>query len=167
MTRQIRLNAFDMNCVGHIQHGMWAHPRDQSMQYTDLDHWVKLARTLEHGLFDGLFLADILGVYDVYRDGPDASIRNGARAVELAQQAERLSEAKDPALAGTLAAAYAEAGRFGEAVATAQRALEQATAQTNTAQVETLRVRLKLYQSGSPFRDSELLPRKQEKHIPQ
>ncbi len=53
MPRQIRLNAFDMNCVGHIQHGMWAHPRDRSMDYTDLEHWVALARTLERGLFDG------------------------------------------------------------------------------------------------------------------
>ena len=51
MPRQILLNAFDMNCVGHIQHGMWAHPRDRSLNYTDLDHWVSLARTLERGLF--------------------------------------------------------------------------------------------------------------------
>ncbi|HTI82242.1 MAG TPA: LLM class flavin-dependent oxidoreductase [Acetobacteraceae bacterium] len=79
MTRQIRLNAFDMNCVGHIQHGMWAHPRDQSAQYTDLEHWVSLARTLEAGLFDGLFLADILGVYDVFHDSPDPSIRNAVQ----------------------------------------------------------------------------------------
>ena len=79
MPRQIRLNAFDMNCVGHIQHGMWAHPRDRSTHYTDLDHWVSLAQTLERGLFDGLFLADILGVYDVYRDSPDASIRNAVQ----------------------------------------------------------------------------------------
>ncbi len=79
MPREIRLNAFDMNCVGHIQHGMWAHPRDRSMHYTDLDHWVSLARTLERGLFDGLFLADILGVYDVFRDSPDASIRNAVQ----------------------------------------------------------------------------------------
>jgi FMN-dependent oxidoreductase (nitrilotriacetate monooxygenase family) len=79
MPRQIRLNAFDMNCVGHIQHGMWAHPRDHSMNYTDLDHWVELARTLERGLFDGLFLADILGVYDVFQNGPDASIRNAVQ----------------------------------------------------------------------------------------
>ena len=68
-----------MNCVGHIQHGMWAHPRDRSMHYTDLDHWVSLARTLERGLFDGLFLADILGVYDVFHDSPDASIRNAVQ----------------------------------------------------------------------------------------
>ena len=33
MTKQIRLNAFDMNCVGHIQHGMWTHPRDRSTAY--------------------------------------------------------------------------------------------------------------------------------------
>ncbi len=79
MKRQIRLNAFDMNCVGHIQHGMWAHPRDRSSDYTDLDHWVSLARTLESGLFDGLFLADILGVYDVFHDSPDASIRNAVQ----------------------------------------------------------------------------------------
>ena len=79
MPREIRLNAFDMNCVGHIQHGMWAHPRDRSTHYTDLDHWVSLAQTLERGLFDGLFLADILGVYDVFHDLPDASIRNAVQ----------------------------------------------------------------------------------------
>jgi FMN-dependent oxidoreductase (nitrilotriacetate monooxygenase family) len=79
MARPIRLNAFDMNCVGHIQHGMWAHPRDRSMHYTDLDHWVELARTLERGLFDGLFLADILGVYNVFQDSADASIRNAVQ----------------------------------------------------------------------------------------
>lgn len=79
MPRQMRLNAFDMNCVGHIQHGMWRHPRDQSMRYTDIDYWMDLARTLERGLFDGIFLADILGVYDVYRGGPEAAIRDGVQ----------------------------------------------------------------------------------------
>ena len=79
MPKQIRLNAFDMNCIGHIQHGLWAHPRDRSADYTDLDHWVSLAQTLERGLFDGLFLADILGVYDVFHDSPDASIRNAVQ----------------------------------------------------------------------------------------
>jgi FMN-dependent oxidoreductase (nitrilotriacetate monooxygenase family) len=79
MKRPIRLNAFDMNCVGHIQHGMWSHPRDRSMDYTELNHWVSLAQTLEEGLFDGLFLADILGVYDVFQNAPDASIRNAVQ----------------------------------------------------------------------------------------
>jgi FMN-dependent oxidoreductase (nitrilotriacetate monooxygenase family) len=75
----MRLNAFDMNCVGHIQHGLWRHPRDESRRYTDIDYWIALARTLERGFFDGIFLADILGVYDVYRDGPETAIREAAQ----------------------------------------------------------------------------------------
>jgi tetratricopeptide (TPR) repeat protein len=85
---------------------------------------------------------------------PQAAVRNGARAVELAEQAERLSGGKNPAILGTLAAAYAEAGRLAQAVATAQRALELATAQTNSADVEALRAQIGLYQAGSPFRDA-------------
>jgi long-chain alkane monooxygenase len=76
MAKQIRLNAFDMNCVGHIQHGMWTHPRDRSTSYNTLEYWQDLARTAERGLFDGIFLADIVGVYDVYKDSPAASILN-------------------------------------------------------------------------------------------
>ncbi len=52
---------------------------------------------------------------------PNASIRDGAEAVELAQRAVQLSEGREPAVFGTLAAAYAEAGRFAEAVQTAPR----------------------------------------------
>ncbi|MSP30398.1 MAG: LLM class flavin-dependent oxidoreductase [Acetobacteraceae bacterium] len=77
--KQIRLNAFDMNCVGHIQHGMWRHPRDRSADYLNLDYWMNLARTLERGLFDGIFLADILGVYDVYRGGAETAIRDSVQ----------------------------------------------------------------------------------------
>ena len=77
--RQIRLNAFDMNCVGHIQQGLWTHPRDRSAEYTDLAYWTSLARTLERGLFDGLFLADVVGVYDVFGDGPAAALRHAVQ----------------------------------------------------------------------------------------
>jgi len=90
---------------------------------------------------------------------PQASARDGARAVELAEQARRLAGDEDPMLLGTLAAAYAEAGRFADAVAAAQRALELASAQANTDQAETLRARLELYRSGSPFRDTGSPPR--------
>jgi len=79
MTRQIRLNAFDMNCVGHIQHGLWTHPRDRSAEYTDLAYWTSLARTLERGLFDGLFLADVVGVYDVFEGSRDAALRHAVQ----------------------------------------------------------------------------------------
>ena len=82
MQKQIRLNAFDMACVGHIQHGMWTHPRDTSAQYNTLAHWLDLAKLLERGLFDGLFLADVLGVYDVLDGSADAALR-GAVQVPL------------------------------------------------------------------------------------
>ena len=74
MRKEIRLNAFDMNCVGHIQHGMWTHPRDHSTEYNTIEYWQGLARLAERGKFDGIFLADIVGVYDVYRGGPAPSI---------------------------------------------------------------------------------------------
>ena len=77
--KRILLNAFDMNCVGHINHGLWTHPRDRSSRYTDLDYWTGLAKTLEAGKFDGLFLADILGVYDVYGKGPEAALRESVQ----------------------------------------------------------------------------------------
>ena len=79
MSREIRLNAFDMACVGHIQQGMWTHPRDRSTEYGSLAYWTDLARLLERGLLDGLFLADVLGVYDVYGGTPDAALREAVQ----------------------------------------------------------------------------------------
>ncbi|WP_275630337.1 LLM class flavin-dependent oxidoreductase [Pseudomonas sp. 273] len=73
--KQILLNAFNMNCVGHINHGLWTHPRDDSSDFNKLRYWTDLARLLERGLFDGLFLADILGVYDVYQGGIDLTLK--------------------------------------------------------------------------------------------
>ena len=86
--------------------------------------------------------------------GPAAAGRNGPRAVTLAEQADRLSGDKDPAIIGTLAAAYAEAGRFPEAIATARRAQQLAAQQGNAAGAEVLGRQVKLYQTGTPFRDT-------------
>ena len=82
---------------------------------------------------------------------PDASIRDGRRAVGLAQEALRLSGGKNPLIFRTLAAAYAEDGRFPEAINTAQRGLELATAQGNSALAESLRGNIAVYQSNSPL----------------
>ncbi|MBR0694121.1 LLM class flavin-dependent oxidoreductase [Bradyrhizobium lablabi] len=79
MTKQIRLNAFAMNCVAHQSPGLWTHPRDRTKDYNKLPYWIDLAKTLERGRFDGLFLADVLGVYDVYAGNPDAALRNAAQ----------------------------------------------------------------------------------------
>jgi long-chain alkane monooxygenase len=79
MTKQIRLNAFEMNCVAHQSPGLWRHPRDRSRDYRRLGGWIELARTLERGLFDGLFLADVLGIYDVFGGGPQAALRHATQ----------------------------------------------------------------------------------------
>ncbi|WP_180172275.1 LLM class flavin-dependent oxidoreductase [Acinetobacter sp. YH12023] len=73
--KKILLNAFDMNCVGHINHGLWTHPRDESHRFNELSYWTDLAKTLEQGLFDGLFIADITGVYDVYEGNIDLTLK--------------------------------------------------------------------------------------------
>ena len=75
LAKKILLNAFDMNCVGHINHGLWTHPRDQLHRFNELSYWTDLAQTLEQGLFDGLFIADITGVYDVYQNNIDLTLK--------------------------------------------------------------------------------------------
>lgn len=80
MGRELRLNAFAMNCVGHQAQGLWRHPRDRSSEYRTLSYWIELARLLERGKFDGLFLADVVGVYDVYEGRPDTALREAVQA---------------------------------------------------------------------------------------
>lgn len=79
MAKEILFNAFDMNCVGHQSCGLWRHPRDRSAEYTSMKYWQDLARTLERGLFDGIFLADVTGIYDVYNNSPDAALRSASQ----------------------------------------------------------------------------------------
>ena len=75
MAREILFNAFVMNCVAHQSPGLWRHPDDRSSDYTSLAHWAELARLLERGRFDAMFLADVLGAYDVYGGSPDTALR--------------------------------------------------------------------------------------------
>ena len=84
---------------------------------------------------------------------PDARLRNGARAVELAQQAVQLSGGNSPEILDTLAAAYAEAGRFPEAIETAQRALDLSAAQNKNPLTEVIQNQLKLFETHSPYRE--------------
>ncbi len=79
MSKQIRLNAFDMSCVAHQSPGLWTHPRDRADSYNTLGYWTDLARTLERGLFDALFLADVLGIYDVYRGGAHTALEQAVQ----------------------------------------------------------------------------------------
>ena len=80
MRKRILLNAFSMNCVSHIQHGLWVRDDTRQREFNRIEPWVELARLLERGGFDALFLADVIGTYDLYRGGPETAI---AEAVQI------------------------------------------------------------------------------------
>jgi Flp pilus assembly protein TadD len=80
-----------------------------------------------------------------------ASLRNGPRAVELAQQANQLAGGENPVILRTLAAAYAEAGRFSDARQSAQKAMTLARAAGQSDLMEQLNDELKLYTAELPF----------------
>jgi len=82
---------------------------------------------------------------------PEPSIRNGAEAVELAQWAVLLSHSREPVPMNTLAAAYAQAGRFAEATKTAQKALGLAARQEDQALAESIKTKIALYEAHTPF----------------
>jgi tetratricopeptide (TPR) repeat protein len=94
---------------------------------------------------------------------PEASLRNGAAASELAQWAVKLSRGLEPIPLATLAAAYAEAGRFAEAVEIAQRAISLAAARNDATTADALRRQSQLYRAGSPYRESPPFTKKQPK----
>jgi len=89
---------------------------------------------------------------------PLASVRNGTEAVQLAERAAALSDRKEPAILDTLAAAYAEAERFADAVSTAQWAIELAQSSGQTPLAERIRARLALYRAGQPYREAPFAP---------
>ncbi|MFT4191566.1 MAG: LLM class flavin-dependent oxidoreductase [Comamonas sp.] len=79
MSKTIRFNAFEMNCVAHQSPGLWRHPRDRSWQYKDVVYWTDLAKILERGIFDAVFIADVIGYYDVYKGSNDHAFLGGVQ----------------------------------------------------------------------------------------
>ncbi len=75
--KKLHVNLFEMNCVSHITHGLWVHPDNNRHRFNDLDYWTELAQLLEAGGFDAVFLADVIGTYDVFRNGPETALREG------------------------------------------------------------------------------------------
>jgi len=100
---------------------------------------------------DGNALNNLAWVLATY---PADTIRDGKRAVELAEKAAVLPGGEAPIVLRTLAAGYAEAGDFSNAVSTAQHALDLATGQNNTSLLATLRHEIELYQARTPYRES-------------
>jgi protein O-mannosyl-transferase len=92
----------------------------------------------------------------VFATSLDRSLRNGPHAVQLAEQAVRISGGRIPILFRTLAAAYAESGRFSEAIKTAQQGIELANSQGNSGLAAELRGNITLYEQEQPLRDPGL-----------
>jgi protein O-mannosyl-transferase len=86
--------------------------------------------------------------------GSNASLRNGVRAIQLAQQADQLSGGKNALVLRTLAAAYAEAGQFGKAIETAQTAMQLGRSQGDDSLVAELQQEIALYELALPYREA-------------
>jgi Flp pilus assembly protein TadD len=84
---------------------------------------------------------------------PDARIRDGAQAVQYAERARELTHARVTLIMGTLAAAYAEAGRFDDAIATAEKTCALAEGAGEQVLLEKNRELLALYRTHQPYRD--------------
>jgi len=72
--------------------------------------------------------------------------------LKLALRAVELTRGREPAMLDTLAAAYAETGRFAEAAQTARRALALAMEQNQASLAERIKARIALYEKSMPFR---------------
>ncbi|MCZ6664619.1 MAG: LLM class flavin-dependent oxidoreductase, partial [Gammaproteobacteria bacterium] len=79
MKKRIYFNAFNMNCVVHQSPGLWVRDDDNMVKYKDLDPWIEYAKLIEKGKFDAIFLADVVGTYDVYGGNRDASASTAAQ----------------------------------------------------------------------------------------
>ncbi|GAB7353445.1 hypothetical protein MBLNU459_g3909t1 [Dothideomycetes sp. NU459] len=77
--KRILLNAFDMSTIGHLSPGQWKDPQDRSTTKRRLDYWINLAKLLEEGDINALFLADTYGGYDTYENSIDNCIRRAAQ----------------------------------------------------------------------------------------
>jgi len=88
----------------------------------------------------------------IFSSSSDANIRNGPKAVELAEEATRLTGDTSPVVLRTLAAAYATNKSFAKAVETSRRALQSAQQQRNSELAETIRHEMSLYKVGLPYR---------------
>jgi FMN-dependent oxidoreductase (nitrilotriacetate monooxygenase family) len=77
MTRPLIYNAFTMNTASHITHGLWRYPNTRQRDFDSLEVWTDLAKLLERGKFDALFLADVAGLYGDYRGGWETYVKEG------------------------------------------------------------------------------------------
>jgi len=83
MSKTIQVNGFAIFSPVHLSPGLWRHPDDRSLDFATLDYWTDLARTLEAGKFDAIFIADGIGIHDVYAGNAEAALATGAQIPKL------------------------------------------------------------------------------------
>ncbi|MFI6452789.1 NtaA/DmoA family FMN-dependent monooxygenase [Streptosporangium amethystogenes] len=79
--KRLIFNAFVCPSPGHVKPGLWPHdlPGNELIDFDQLDTWIRLAKKLEEGRFDGLFIGDVLGLYAPYGGNWDVFVRDGNR----------------------------------------------------------------------------------------
>ena len=110
-------------------------------------HWKESLEIRPDDMNAQAYLAWVLAT------SPDPSLRDGAKAVELAKKVLEQAGHADVVVLRTLAAGYAASGRFSEAIETAQQALQLAIAQDNSALIWDLQLNITNYQRNRPLRD--------------
>jgi alkanesulfonate monooxygenase len=83
VSKIIQVNGFAIFSPVHLSPGLWRHPQDRSLDFASLDYWTDLARTLEAGKFDAVFIADGIGIHDIYAGNADAALSTGAQIPKL------------------------------------------------------------------------------------
>lgn len=79
MRRPLVINFFAMNTPSHIYHGTWRSPQSKGTAYNDLNTWLDLARLAEKNRIDGIFFADVFGLYESFGGAPDSLIANAVQ----------------------------------------------------------------------------------------
>lgn len=81
--KTISVNGFAIFSPVHLSPGLWRHPDDRSLEFDTLDYWTDVARTLEAGKFESIFIADGIGIHDVYAGNADAALSTAAQIPKL------------------------------------------------------------------------------------
>ena len=149
------------DAIRFLQAALAAEPRDlETRKYKALAHLAARQTPAAIGEFREILRRDpenqhaLNSVAWIEATSPDAALRNGEEAVDFARKVAGRQKRDVPQLLDTLAAAYAEAGRFKEAAETARKAKKAAEQGKDAALATEIDARLKLYEAGKPYREA-------------
>jgi tetratricopeptide (TPR) repeat protein len=141
----------------HYGAALMAQPNDAQLNY-QMGEVLRLAGHFDDALVHFRRAVDIMpnwagalqGLARVLATHPDDSVRNGAEALRLARRAAELTQHNNATVLDTLSLAYAAAGQFDQALATAEAAAQRAEANGALAKAQRIRARMQRYQKQQP-----------------